>query len=137
MAVRGAGYRVIESRANLGNGRGRIRRLSVLTPEGRRLNALAYKYLTADDVRAMNRYSLTGYVAAMLLESALQACGRNLTRACVVQKLEQTKNFASDGIMAPLTFGPGIRQSGTRPILLKANVAAGKFERASDWLTDK
>jgi len=85
----------------------------------------------------MNRYSLTGYVAAMLLESALQACGRNLTRACLVQKLEQTKNFASDGIMAPLTFGPNIRQSGTRPILLKANVAAGKFERASDWLSDK
>lgn len=102
-----------------------------------RLNALAYKYLTADDVKAMNRYSLTGYVAAMLLESALQACGRNLTRACLVQKLEQTKNFASDGIMAPLTFGPNIRQSGTRPILLKANVAAGKFERASDWLSDK
>lgn len=102
-----------------------------------RLNALAYKYLSADDVKAMNRYSLTGYVAAMLLESALQACGRNLTRACLVQKLEQTKNFQSDGIMAPLTFGPNVRQSGTRPILLKANVAAGKFERASDFLSDK
>lgn len=41
VVVRGEGYRVIESRANLGNGRGRVRRLSVLTPEGRRLNALA------------------------------------------------------------------------------------------------
>ena len=102
-----------------------------------RLNALAYKYLSADDVKAMNRYSLTGYVAAMLLESALQACGRNLTRACLIQKLEQTKNFQSDGIMAPLTFGPNIRQSGTRPILLQANVATGKFERASDFLSDK
>ena len=102
-----------------------------------RLNALAYKYLSAEDVKAMNRYSLTGYVGAMLLESALQACGRNLTRACLIQKLEQTKNLASDGIMAPLTFGPNIRQSGTRPILLKANVAAGKFERASEFLSDK
>ena len=102
-----------------------------------RLNALAYKYLSADDVKAMNRYSLTGYVAAMLMESALQACGRNLTRACLVQKLEQTKNFQSDGIMAPLTFGPNIRQSGTRPILVKADVATGKFERASDFLSGK
>jgi ABC-type branched-subunit amino acid transport system substrate-binding protein len=102
-----------------------------------RLNALAYKYLSADEVKAMNRYSLTGYVSAMLLESVLQACGRDLTRACMVQKLEQTKNFQSDGIMGPLTFGPNIRQSGTRPILLKANVAAGKFERASDFLSDK
>jgi len=71
------------------------------------------------------------------MESALQACGRNLTRACLVQKLEQTKKFQSDGIMAPLTFGPNIRQSGTRPILLKANVATGKFERALDFLQDK
>jgi branched-chain amino acid transport system substrate-binding protein len=102
-----------------------------------RLNALAYKYLSADEVKAMNRYSLTGIVAAQLMESALTACGRNLTRACLVQKLEQTKNFTSDGIMAPLTFGPNIRQSGTRPILLKANVATGKFERASDFLSDK
>jgi len=102
-----------------------------------RLNALAYKYLSADDVKAMNRYSLTGIVAAQLMESALTACGRALTRACVVQKLEQTKNFTSDGIMAPLTFGPNIRQSGTRPILLKANTATGKFERASDFLSDK
>ncbi|MGK2900160.1 MAG: ABC transporter substrate-binding protein [Burkholderiaceae bacterium] len=102
-----------------------------------RLNALAYKYLSADDVKAMNRYSLTAMVAARLLESALTACGRNLTRVCVVEKLEQTKNFGSDGIMAPLTFGPNIRQSGTRPILLKANVATGKFERASDFLSDK
>lgn len=102
-----------------------------------RLNALAYKYLSADDVKAMNRYSLTAMVAARLLESALTACGRNLTRMCVVEKLEQTKNFGSDGIMAPLTFGPNIRQSGTRPILLKANLATGKFERASDFLGDK
>ncbi|MES2098953.1 MAG: ABC transporter substrate-binding protein [Pseudomonadota bacterium] len=102
-----------------------------------KLNALTYKYLSADDVKTMNRYSLTAFVGAQLVESALTACGRNLTRACLVQKLEQTKNFASDGVMAPLTFGPNIRQSGTRPILLKANAATGKFERASDFLSDK
>lgn len=102
-----------------------------------RLNALAYKYLSAEEVKAMNRYSLTAMVAAQLLESALTACGRNLTRACLVQKLEQTKNFGSDGIMAPLTFGPNVRQSGTRPILLRADTATGKFERASEFLSDK
>ena len=85
----------------------------------------------------MNRYSLTAMVAAQLLESAIKACGRELTRVCVVQKLEQTKNFTSDGIMAPLTFGPNIRQSGTRPILIKANTATGKFERASEFLDGK
>ena len=85
----------------------------------------------------MNRYSLTAYVGAQLMESALTACGKNLTRACLVEKLEQTKNFNSDGIMAPLTFGPNIRQSGTRPILLKANAATGKFERASGFLGAK
>lgn len=99
-----------------------------------KLTALTYKYLSADDVKSLNRYSLTAYVGAQLMESALTACGKNLTRACLVEKLEQTKNFNSDGIMAPLTFGPNIRQSGTRPILLKANTATGKFERASGFL---
>jgi ABC-type branched-subunit amino acid transport system substrate-binding protein len=102
-----------------------------------KLTALTYKYLSADDVKSLNRYSLTAYVGAQLMESALTACGKNLTRTCLVEKLEQTKNFSSDGIMAPLTFGPNIRQSGTRPILLKANAATGKFERASGFLGAK
>jgi len=102
-----------------------------------KITALTYKYFSANEVKAMHRYSLTAYVGAQLLESALNACAKNLTRACVVEKLEQTKNFTSDGIMAPLTFGPKIRQSGTRPILLKANASAGKFERASEFLSSK
>lgn len=102
-----------------------------------KLIALTYKYQSADEVKSMNRYSLTAYVGAQVLEAALRACGKNLTRTCVIEKLEQTKNFNSDGIMAPLTFGPNIRQSGTRPMLLKANPAAGKFERASDFLVVK
>ncbi|MBU4282555.1 MAG: ABC transporter substrate-binding protein, partial [Gammaproteobacteria bacterium] len=102
-----------------------------------KLTALTYKYFSANEVKDMNRYSLTAYVGVQLLESALNACAKNLTRACVVEKLEQTKSFTSDGIMAPLTFGPNIRQSGTRPILLKANASAGKFERASEFLSAK
>ena len=102
-----------------------------------KLTALTYKYFSANEVKDMNRYSLTAYVGVQLLESALNACAKNLTRACVVEKLEQTNNFTSDGIMAPLTFGPNIRQSGTRPILLKANASAGKFERASEFLSSK
>jgi len=102
-----------------------------------KITALTYKYFSANEVKAMHRYSLTAYVGAQLFESALNACAKNLTRACVVEKLEQTKNFTSDGIMAPITFGPNIRQSGNRSILLKANTATGRFERASDFLGAK
>lgn len=102
-----------------------------------KITALTYKYFSANEVKAMHRYSLTAYVGAQLFESALNACAKNLTRACVVEKLEQTKNFTSDGIMAPITFGPNIRQSGNRSILLKANTATGRFERASDFLSAK
>jgi len=71
------------------------------------------------------------------VEATLVACGNNPSRACVVKKLQRTKNFNRDGIMVPLTFGPSIRQSGPRPILLKANVSIGKFERASDFLVEQ
>ena len=102
-----------------------------------KITALTYKYFSATEVKAMHRYSLTAYVGVQLLESALNACVKNLTRACVVEKLEQTKNFTSDGIMAPITFGPNIRQSGNRSILLRANASTGKFERASEFLSAK
>ena len=39
--------------------------------------------------KVVEHYRNLGYVTAMLLESAMQACGRNLTRACLIQKLEQ------------------------------------------------
>ncbi|MBC7214601.1 MAG: ABC transporter substrate-binding protein [Burkholderiaceae bacterium] len=104
------------------------------TPGIGKLIALTYKYQSAEEVKAMNRYSLTAYVGARFLENALRACGKNLSRNCVIEKMEQTKNFSSDGIMAPLSYAPNVRQSGTRPMLLKANPAAGKFERVSDFL---
>jgi len=103
---------------------------------GRRA-ARAHKYLSADELKPLNRYPQTEHVGAQLVEATLIACGKNPTLACVVEKLQQTKNFNSDRIMAPLTFGPNIHQSGTRPILLKANVTTGKFERAFDFLVEQ
>lgn len=97
-----------------------------------KLNALTYKYMSADDVKSLNRFSLTAYVGAQVMEAALTACGKNLTRQCLIEKLEQTKNFSSDGIMAPLSFGPGNRQVVTRTMLIKAS--GGKFERASEFI---
>ncbi|WP_306556032.1 hypothetical protein [Acidovorax sp.] len=71
------------------------------------------------------------------MEATLVACGNSPPRACVVEKLQRTKNFNRDGIMLPLTFKPSIRQSGPSRILLKANVTIGKFKRASDFLVEQ
>ncbi|MCM2337240.1 hypothetical protein [Hydrogenophaga pseudoflava] len=103
---------------------------------GRRA-AQPHKHLSADELKPLIRYPQTQHVGAQLVEATLVACGNNPSRACVVEKLRQTKNFNRDGIMAPLTFGPNIHQSGTRPILLKANVTTGKFERAFDFLVEQ
>lgn len=102
-----------------------------------KLTALTYKYQSGDEVKGLSHYSLTAYVGAQVMEAALTACGRSLTRACLVDKLEQTRNFSTDGIMSPISFGPGVRHSAGRTILLKANTATGKFERASEFLGGK
>ncbi|WP_457092636.1 ABC transporter substrate-binding protein [Microvirga sp. P5_D2] len=80
-------------------------------PSGQRFLEKAKKYLTADEVSKLNRYSLTGYVGIKLIADAIQRCGKDVTRVCVIEKLETTKNLGTDDITSPLSFTPETRVS--------------------------
>ena len=51
-----------------------------------------------------NRYSLSGYFAAMLFTEGARRAGKNLTRETLVTALEGIKGFES-GILPPVTIG--------------------------------
>lgn len=64
---------------------------------------LAKKYANPTDLPKMNRYTAIGYVAMKVLAEGMNQCGRNLTRACTIAKLEELKGFKT-GIMPPISF---------------------------------
>ena len=52
----------------------------------------------------MSRYTFVTYVGLKSLAHAMQECGKDLTRACTIEKLRQTKNLDTGGLSAPVSF---------------------------------
>jgi ABC-type branched-subunit amino acid transport system substrate-binding protein len=94
---------------------------------------LARKHLTADELKGVNRYTLTSYVGLRVLAAAMEKCGKNLTRACAVAELKKTKNFDVGGIMAPISFDNPRQLSGTALKLYQLDAKTGSFRGLTDF----
>ncbi len=96
--------------------------------------ALAKKYLSPDEQKSLNRYSVTAYVGGLVMEEAVRACGAEVTNACVIAKLENLKNFGTEGLMSPISFSPTNRHMPSAAILLKADLTTGTYVKISDFI---
>ena len=77
-----------------------------------------------------NRYSLSGYFAAMLFTEAARRAGRALTRESLVAALESVKDWDS-GILPPVTIGP---EHETQKHGLWIRMERGRFRPLTGWL---
>jgi branched-chain amino acid transport system substrate-binding protein len=77
-----------------------------------------------------NRYSLSGYVFAMLFVEGAKRAGRNLTRESLVKALEAIKGLET-GILPPITIGP---DHDTQKQGFWVRVERGHFKQLTDWL---
>ena len=77
-----------------------------------------------------NRYSLSGYFAAMLFTEGATRAGRRLTREGLVVALEGIRGFES-GILPPVTIGPDHE---TQRQGFWVRVERGRFKQLTDWL---
>src|SRR3989304_164369 len=77
-----------------------------------------------------NRYSLSGYFAAMLFTEGAKRAGRTLTRAALVTALEGVKGGDS-GILPPLSIGADHE---TQKQGFWVRVEKGRFKQLTDWL---
>ena len=77
-----------------------------------------------------NRYSISGYVAAMLFTEGAKRAGKNLTREGLVTALEGVKGWDS-GILPPLTIGAD-HETQRQGFWVK--VEKGHFKQLTDWL---
>jgi ABC-type branched-subunit amino acid transport system substrate-binding protein len=78
-----------------------------------------------------NRYSLSGYFAAMLFAEGAKRAGRNLTREGLITALEGIKGWDS-GILPPITIGADHE---TQRQGFWVTVEKGRFKQLTDWLT--
>lgn len=97
-----------------------------------RFMELAKKYLTEPEMNSLNRYSLAGFAGTLVFEHALRECGVDLTRACVIEKIESLENFETNGLFSPLTFGSGVRHAASDVLILRSNAADRSFSIVSD-----
>ncbi len=77
-----------------------------------------------------NRYSLSGYFAAMLFTEGARRAGRALTREGLIAALESIKGWES-GILPPITIGPDHE---TQKQGFWVRVEKGRFTPLTDWL---
>ncbi|MCJ9703187.1 MULTISPECIES: ABC transporter substrate-binding protein [unclassified Bradyrhizobium] len=79
------------------------------------------------EFKGINRYTMSGYAAAKVLIAAIERCGKQPTWACTISELEKTKNVET-GVMAPISFGPGIRFSNQKLQIMQADTATLSFK---------
>lgn len=81
---------------------------------------LAGKYLSEDEVKRVNRYTMTGYSSTVVLIDAMKACTDDLTWACTIEKL-QSNPPVDTGVMSPISFGPENRFSNSEVRIMRAD----------------
>jgi ABC-type branched-subunit amino acid transport system substrate-binding protein len=82
-------------------------------PAVERFLATAKQFTTPEELAAVNRYTFVTYIGLKSLAHAMQQCGKELTRACTIEKLRKIKNLETGGLSAPVSFDNAEQHSGT------------------------
>lgn len=85
------------------------------------------KHVTEDEFKRVNRFTLTGYASAQTMFEAIRRCGKAVTWACAIDRLESMKDFDT-GVMAPIGFSKTSHFSAQKPVLMQATHATRSFK---------
>lgn len=103
-------------------------------PAGERVMALAKEYLSDEDVEAMSRYGIGGYVGVKVLAAAIEACGRELTQGCVIDELDRMSDFDTGGLTGPISFDNPDGHAVLPMKVFQVNRAEGTIDTLTDFL---
>jgi branched-chain amino acid transport system substrate-binding protein len=96
-------------------------------PAGLAFLAKAKPLLPDAEFKGINRYTMAGYGAAKTLFDAIGRCGKDISWACTIAEIEKTKDLDT-GIMAPITFGPGVRFSNQKLKIMQAEFSTLSYK---------
>ena len=97
------------------------------SPQGKAFSEKLAKYLSADELAKVNRYSYTGYASTRALIEAMGKCGKALTWDCTNAELAKVRNLDT-GVMTPVSFSPTNHLAAPKLFLLKADPAAVTYK---------
>src|ERR1700733_13628669 len=95
--------------------------------------AMAKKFTTPEELAGVSRYTFVTYIGLKVLVHAMQECGKDLTRACTIEKLRQTKNLDTGGLSAPVSFDNPQQLSGTAVAVYQLIAKDVKFKALTDF----
>ncbi len=94
----------------------------------------AKKYVTEDEIGAINRYTYVTYAALHAMAEAMKGCGEDLTRKCTIENLRKMENFDVGGIVAPLSFNNEKQLSGTALAVYQIDAETKAFTQKTDFI---
>lgn len=106
---------------------------SLTDPAGQRLMDSARKLLAPDEVAAMSRYAVSGYVGIKLMADAIRRCGRSVTRACVIAELGKTHGFDTGGLSGPISLDNPAGHAAPPLKMFQLNARDGSVKALTDF----
>lgn len=99
-------------------------------PEAAPFVEVAKKFLTADEMKKVNRYTMASYSGASILIQSIRSCEKDLTRDCVIAQLESGRKFSVNGATAPFGFSPTKHFSDSPVSVMVSDTKNARFVRA-------
>ncbi len=97
------------------------------SPQGKAFTEKLAKFLSAEELPKVNRYTYTGYAAARALIDAMGRCGKALTWDCTNAELAKVNNLDT-GVMTPISFSATNHLAAPKLFLLKADPASVTYK---------
>jgi branched-chain amino acid transport system substrate-binding protein len=92
---------------------------------------MAKKFVSEDELKGISRYTFVTYIGLKALAHAMGECGKDLTRACTIEKLKGMKDFDTGGLSAPVSFNNDKQLAGSAVAVYQYDSKTGSFaERA-------
>lgn len=92
----------------------------------------AKKYLSAEEMKKVNRYTMAAYSGASILIQSMRSCEKDLTRDCVIGQLESSRKFTVNGATSPFGFSPTKHFSDSPVRIMQSDTKNSRFIRAPE-----
>jgi branched-chain amino acid transport system substrate-binding protein len=99
-----------------------------------KFKAMAKQFASEDELANVSRYTYVSYIGLKTLAHAMSLCGKELTRACTIEKLRGLKNFDTGGLSAPVSFDNPKQLAGTSVAVYQFDVKTNAFKALTDFL---
>ncbi|MDY6968188.1 MAG: ABC transporter substrate-binding protein [Spirochaetota bacterium] len=75
-----------------------------------------------------------GWTDAYIVTEALRRSGKNLTKDGLIKAMESIKNFSTNGLSGPITYGPNDRKATDYCRMYKPDIKRGILVPITDWI---